>query len=175
MDWRIFQRSYDVFAPKYDGVFEAQQLPKIDALVAALGELQAGVAVDLGAGTGLLGRRTGWPLVEVDVSREMLRTPPRPRCVRATLERLPFADTSVTTLFSITSLIDFEPEVPALGEWARVLIPGGHLLLSVLKRENLRALEAALPARGFAIAQVLDLGLDCGYVARRVETRSART
>ncbi len=167
MDYRIFQRSYDVFAGKYDEVFEVQQVPKIRALAAALGGAPGWPCLDVGAGTGLFTRTTGWPCIELDVSRAMLMSPPRPHCVQALLERLPFADESVDALLSITSLIDFEPDLPALTEWARVLRPGGRLVLSVLKRENLPALERALAREGFVVETTLDLGLDWGCLARR--------
>lgn len=165
MDYRIFQRSYDVFAGKYDEVFEAQQVPKISALVAALREPPPGPLLDLGAGTGLFARTTGWRCIELDASRSMLRSPPRAGCVQALIEQLPFGDATVGGLISITSLIDFEPGVPALTEWARVLKPGGRLILSVLKRENLPALEHALARERFVIDSNLDLGLDWGFLA----------
>lgn len=169
MDYRIFQRSYDTFAAKYDDVFEPQQVPKIQGLAAALGAPPPEPRVDLGAGTGLFGRVTGWACIELDVSRAMLTAPPRPRCVQARLDRLPFGDATIGTLISITSLIDFEPEVDAVAEWARVLRPGGRLLLSVLKRENLPALERALARDGFELDASLDLAADWGCLATRRE------
>lgn len=167
MDYRIFQRSYDTFAKRYDEVFEAQQAPKIRGLLEAAGPAPEGLRLDVGAGTGLFNRLSGWDCVEVDVSRAMLRTPARGRCVQADLARLPFADAAAAAVISVTSLIDFEPDVPALSEWGRVLRPGGLLLLSVLKRENLRALEAALTRIGFKVRQTTDLGLDWGFVGQR--------
>lgn len=169
MDYRIFQRSYDVFAAKYDEVFEPQQAPKIQGLVAALDAPPPEPRLDVGAGTGLFARVTGWRCIELDVSRAMLTSPPRPGCVQARLDRLPFGDSTIGTLVSVTSLIDFEPDVAALAEWARVLRPGGRLMLSVLKRENLPALERALARDGFRVDASLDLGLDWGCVATRRE------
>lgn len=167
MDYRIFQRSYDTFARHYDDAFEAQQVPKILGLVGALGPRPEGLVLDVGAGTGLFARTTGWSCVEVDVSPGMLRTPPRPRCVLARLDRLPFGDASAAVVISVTSLIDFEPDVAAVFEWARVLAPGGRLAVSVLKRENLPALERGLDRAGFAVEVGLDLRADWGWVARR--------
>jgi SAM-dependent methyltransferase len=167
VEYRIFQRSYDTFAPRYDEVFEAQQTPKVLGLLAAAGSLPPGLRLDVGAGTGLFNRLSGWDCVEIDVSATMLRTPRRPRCVQADLARLPFANGAAGVIVSVTSLIDFEPSVPAVAEWARVLRPGGALLLSVLKRENLRALELALEGVGFATHATPDLGPDAGYVCRR--------
>jgi len=167
VDYRIFQRSYDTFAKRYDEVFEAQQTPKILGLLDAAGPAPAGLRLDVGAGTGLFNRLSGWGCVEVDVSGAMLRTPVRARCVQADLARLPFADGAAAAVVSVTSLIDFEPDVPALAEWARVLRPGGLLLLSVLKRENLPALEAALGRTGFEARATPDLGPDWGFVGHR--------
>jgi SAM-dependent methyltransferase len=167
VDYRIFQRSYDTFAARYDEVFEEQQTPKIHGLVAAAPAPPTGLRLDLGAGTGLFNRLTRWGCVEVDVSRAMLLRPPRPHCVQADLARLPFGDGVAAAVVSVTSLIDFEPDVAPLREWARVLRPGGVLLLSVLKRENLRALEAELVRTGFLVHQTPDLGPDWGYVGHR--------
>lgn len=166
MDYRIYQRSYDTFAGRYDEIFEPQQGPKIRALAAALGVPPPEPCLDLGAGTGLFARLTGWTCIEVDVSREMLLSPPRPGCVQARLDRLPFSEASFGTLISVTSLLDFDPDVAPLREWARVLRPGGRLVLSVLKRENLPALEQALQRERFAVERELDLGLDWGCLAR---------
>ena len=173
MHWRTLMASYDRFSTLYDSAFSAQQAPKIRALTTAMwGSARpttgAQVIVDLGAGTGLFGRMTGIAAIEVDFSRQMLSSPRRPRAIQALLHQLPFRDASVDVLVSITSLIDFDHVLPEVDECRRVLRPGGALLLSVLKREDLSALDAALDAAGLMAEQTLDLGLDRGQILRRV-------
>ena len=72
MDARFFQRSYDRFAAQYDAVFEDQQRPKIQGLLAAIDQ-QAAPRLDAGCGTGLATRISGLPFVGLDASGAMLR------------------------------------------------------------------------------------------------------
>lgn len=160
MDARFFQRSYDRFAPQYDQVFLTQQRPKIMALMAAVGP-HDGLRLDAGCGTCLAQRVTGLPFIGLDASGEMLRQGLGCR-VQGDLYRLPFAAGIFSLVFSVTALIDFGDPAPALDEMLRVLRPDGVLALSVLKHENVSALDAALPG-----AERIDLFQDVGYVLRR--------
>jgi SAM-dependent methyltransferase len=161
MDWRTARASYDRFASRYDAIFETLQAPKIRAIRALMGpEPPEEPVVDLGAGTGLFSRLTGLSCIEIDASAEMLRRPRRGACVQSRLDRLPLADASVGTLVAVTSLIDYAPGDPEPQEWARVLRPGGRLLLSVMLRENLAAIDAALAAAGFEAGGQVVVGQD---------------
>jgi malonyl-CoA O-methyltransferase len=161
MDWRTARASYDRFASRYDAIFEALQAPKIRALRELMGpETPAEPVVDLGAGTGLFARLTGLRCIELDASAEMLRRPSRPWCIQSRLDRLPLPDASVGTLVAVTSLIDYAPGDPEPREWARVLRPGGLLLLSVMLRENLAAIDADLAAAGFETGAQVVVGQD---------------
>jgi len=168
MDPRILRRSYDRFAERYDAIFTHQQTPKITALFGALPRPLGTPVADLGCGTGLVTRITRLAVVGVDVSGHMLRRAALEWRVQAELSRLPLAASAFGLVFAVTSLLDFEPEVPAAAEIARVLRPGGHLALSVLKSENIPALEGALRREGLEPLRRLDLELDLGFICRRL-------
>lgn len=164
------QRSYDRFAPRYDEIFEPQQAPKIRALAAALPAPLPRPVVDLGAGTGLVGRlladRLGSPPWAVDASRKMLEQAPGPRAL-GDLYRLPLRSACVGSAFCVTALLDFIDPAPALSEMARILRPGGWLALSVLKIEPIAAVQTGLADAGLRVVHRLDLEQDIGFVCRR--------
>jgi SAM-dependent methyltransferase len=51
----------------------------------------------------------------------------------------------------VTSLIDYARGEGTLREWARVVRPGGRVLLSVLLREDLVSVDADMVAAGFIL------------------------
>ncbi len=156
--------AYDREAPTYDARFHAQQAPKLRRLAAAVPPT-AGVELDLGAGTGLLRRLTGRPVLQIDLSRAMLRQGAGPR-VQGDLSRLPLPGDVASAVFCVTALIGPAPPRPALEEIARVLAPGGWLALSVLAHEDVQAIERALHALSFHILERLDILPDVAWVAR---------
>ncbi len=171
MDVELLRRSYDRFAAEYDEVFTGQQTPKIQGLLAALSRPLPAPAVDLGCGTGLVARLSGLDLLCVDASGGMLARCPAPVRVQADMARLPFRDAAFGLAFAVTSLIDFGPALPEVSEIARILRPGGLAAVSVLKREDVGALEAAFTREGLAIEARLDLNEDAGWICRRGPTR----
>ncbi|HXG76904.1 MAG TPA: class I SAM-dependent methyltransferase, partial [Gaiellaceae bacterium] len=99
---------------------------------------------DLGCATGAFAARLarlGPVVIAVDVSRENLRElerlheplvrTGRVQPVHAELSRLPLADRSVDHVFCMEVLEHVEDDAAALREMARVLAPGGRLVLSV--------------------------------------------
>lgn len=166
MDPTLLRQSYDRFAERYDAVFTHQQRPKIEALRAALPDDLPCPLADLGAGTGLLARLTGLPVVAIDLSREMLARASGPR-LQADMARLPLSDACLGAAFAVTSIIDFADPRPILAECRRVLRPGGWLALSILKVDDVATVTATLPALGFAVLRTLDLAQDVGFVCRR--------
>jgi SAM-dependent methyltransferase len=167
MDADLLRRSYDRFAADYDEVFAPQQTPKILALLDALPRPLPAPAVDLGCGTGLVARLSGLDLLCVDASRGMLARCPAPRRLQADMARLPLPDAAFGLAFAVTSLIDFGPALPEVSEIARILRPGGLAAVSVLKREDVAALERAFARERLAIEVRLDLNEDAGFVCRR--------
>ena len=96
-----------------------------------LGRASAPLAATLAA--------AGDPLVAVDPSRSGLRTllerAPRALPTVARPERLPFVPTSFDTVWIHQSFHTLTPDV-VLPELARVLVPGGHLAISYLARDD---------------------------------------
>ncbi|MGK0360616.1 MAG: malonyl-CoA O-methyltransferase [Bradymonadia bacterium] len=163
MDARFFQATYDRFAAQYDATFEAQQRPKIEGLLAAVGAHE-GPRLDAGCGTCLAARITGLPFIGLDASGGMLRKGAGQR-VQGDLYRLPFADRQFGLVLCVTALIDFADPTPAIDELWRVLRPGGVLAVSVLARERITGLYKAFKRLG-SVSDV-DLPPDVGFVIKR--------
>jgi len=101
--------------------------------------------LDVGCGTGYLLRRlaaqvpdAGARFVGVDLAPRMLRVAagragdPRLRFARAAAERLPAADAAFDLVVSTTSFDHWADQGTGLAECARVLAPGGTLVLTDL-------------------------------------------
>jgi ubiquinone/menaquinone biosynthesis C-methylase UbiE len=182
MDANALRRSYDRTAPNYDNEFRSRQFKKYRAMLAEAGEdlrteLDRGPVLDLGCGTGLLaeflcqgfGVRN---LVGLDFSRRMLACA-RERGVLATqgeMRRLPFADGRFAVAFGFTVLRilpDRDADSRALEEIARVLNPGGRLILTVLAASHDESLTRDLEAAGFRPTPAVPCGQDMGYLCVR--------
>ncbi|OIQ69138.1 ubiquinone/menaquinone biosynthesis C-methyltransferase UbiE [mine drainage metagenome] len=74
----------------------------------------------------------GARVVAVDISFEMLASATHPTLVQADARALPFPDETFDSLFSAYGALPFLPDAGrVLGEWSRVLKPGGRLVFSV--------------------------------------------
>jgi ubiquinone/menaquinone biosynthesis C-methylase UbiE len=91
--------------------------------------------LEVGGGTGrVLERLEGeaHPLVIADYSAAMLREAHAKQgihCVRTTAERLPFPDDSFERILVVDALHHFPDQEGAVSEMARVLRPGGRLVI----------------------------------------------
>ena len=154
MDRRLLAKAYDRSAEGYDDRFRELQRVKFRA---AAQFLRPGpLCVDAGGGTGLLlewARDEKPELLEarwllIDLSLGMLRIARRrtPLVAAADLARLPLRAADLVCAF--TSVLDDVQR--ALAELARVLRPGGRLVVSFLAAEEPKSLplpvEARLPA-----------------------------
>lgn len=118
------------------------------------------LVLDVGCGDGVvaehLARRSGLRVVGVDVSTGLLRQG-RDRCPGLDLregsaERLPLPDASVDAVLAECVLSIVGDPGAALAEWARVLRPGGRLLLSDLyRRADPDAARRLVAQRGFVV------------------------
>ena len=159
------RRRYARFAPRYDDAFVERQLPKFEALANALPRPMPTPALDLGAGTGLANRLLGTPFVMLDASRAMLRRA-RGMRIQGAFDALPFADETFALVWAVTAITEFTDPVPAFGEVARVIRPGGHLALTLLKQDDVVTAEAVLTDLGFVIERRYDFDQEFGYVGR---------
>jgi ubiquinone/menaquinone biosynthesis C-methylase UbiE len=144
-DLHTARTAYDAIATVYADQFRdtLDDRPTERALLAAFAEMirrePAGLVADLGCGPGHIAAHLhslGLPVLGVDQSAEMLaigRTRyPGVRFALSSITRLGLADGSCRGALSRSSIIHLPPGLlpTALAEFARVLAPGGWLLLS---------------------------------------------
>lgn len=126
--YRIWSRTYDTTP---NGAFDWDAI-----VVDILDGLPAGDALDAACGTGrycaLLAER-GHRVTGVDRSPDMLgralERVPSARFLRGDLHRLPVADRSADVVTCALALTHVRALGPVFAEFARVLRPGGHLVL----------------------------------------------
>jgi SAM-dependent methyltransferase len=128
---------YRAWAPVYDepgnGLIDLEE-PVVHEIVDAL---PAGVALDAACGTGRHARHLaglGHTVTGVDSSPDMLaiarRKVPGARFLQADLHRLPLPDGAVDLVVCALALTHVPDLRRALAELARVMRPGGHLVVS---------------------------------------------
>lgn len=156
------------------------RVPLDRALLAAFAELcrssDAGLVADVGCGPGYGTahlRDLGLDVVGFDVSTGLLdiaRTEhPELRFELASMDALPLADGELAGIASWYSIIHTAPQdVPAsLREFARVLAPGGHLVLAFFESEDdpVSAFDhKVITAYRWPIDEVAGLALEAGLV-----------
>lgn len=135
------QAAYAGWADTYDD--EDNGLFAVDGPVVReiLDGLPAGTALDAACGTGRFAARLseqGHRVVGVDRSAAMLARA-RDRVpglfARADLDRLPVGDATVDVVVCALALVHVPDLGPVLAEFARVLRPGGSVVLSDVRRE----------------------------------------
>jgi SAM-dependent methyltransferase len=116
-----------------------------------LDELPAGVALDAACGTGRYSRELaerGHRVVGVDSSPEMLvlarARVPAAEFLHGDLHRLPVADHSVDLVVCALALTHLPSVAPVITEFARVLRPGGHVVISDMHPETV--LRGSIPS-----------------------------
>lgn len=119
-----------------------------------LEQVPPGTAVDAACGTGRFSEvlaRKGHDVVGVDSSPQMLARArqrlPQARFVLGDLQELPVADGSVDVVVCALALSHLPSLEPAMREFARVLRPNGHLVVSDVHHE-LVARGSVIPALG---------------------------
>lgn len=140
MSWEQLPSSYDRVAAAYEDQFlgELAQKPRDRQLLDAFASSAGDPVLDIGSGPGHIGayvRGRGRRAVGSDISRAMVeRSASRlDGGVVADMRSLPLAENAVGGLVAFYSLIHI-PRTEAgavLREFARVLRPGGRMLLSV--------------------------------------------
>jgi ubiquinone/menaquinone biosynthesis C-methylase UbiE len=109
-------------------------LPFVDSV---LDDLPSGVAVDVACGTGRLAQRMaarGHRVLGVDASLEMVTQAraktPGVGFVLGDMHKLPLPDASVDLVTNALAMTHVPSPRPVLAEWARVLRPGGSVIIS---------------------------------------------
>lgn len=134
---RDSQTGYRAWAPTYDdpdnGLFALDE-PAVDAI---LDTLPVGDALDAACGTGRFSTRLasrGHRVVGVDSSPEMLaearRKLPGTDFHLGELDELPLSDASIDLVVCALALTHVPDLAPVMAEFARVLRPGGHVVIA---------------------------------------------
>ena len=132
------QQGYDRWAASYGENMNPVQVLEAEALARLLPDLRGQRVLDLGCGKGRVSRlaleRGASATTGVDVSEAMLETAaaslPSARWVRADAQHLPFEAASFDVVVCALMIGHVPALEAALAEIARVLRPGGVLLLS---------------------------------------------
>ena len=184
-DLRTTQQYYDRFATTYERERHHGYHRLIDDLEMELVRCY-GTGLDVleaGCGTGLLldeTARVARNAIGLDLSRSMLGLAQHRglRVVQGSLTALPLPDQSVDLVYSMKVLAHVPPIREALAELARVVRPGGHLLLEFYNPRSLRYLAklmggAAPIAEGTTDRDVYTrydtLQAACSYLPNSVE------
>jgi ubiquinone/menaquinone biosynthesis C-methylase UbiE len=177
---RVVVRNFDKLAPEWDALrVDETRLRPVDAALAAVPGTPAHV-LDLGTGTGAVARLAAarWPAADVtgaDVSPQMveearrLATSARERYEVADAAALPFADGA----FDLVALNNM---IPFFDELARVVAPGGHVVVAYSMGDRtpiyvpLPRVRAELERRGLVVVLEQETGPGLSLLARRLET-----
>lgn len=145
------QTYYDRFSATYDDHRHRGYHRMIDELELGLIRRYAAGAdvLEAGCGTGLLlnhAARVARSAIGVDLSRGMLRPAAERglRVVQGSVTEVPLPSASVDLVYSMKVLAHVPPIQAALAELARVVRPGGHLLLEFYNPMSLRYLTKRL-------------------------------
>lgn len=127
---------YDGWALTYDGEDNGCFPMRDEVLTPMLDRLRPGRALDAACGTGAVAQQLvdrGHDVIGVDISEAMLaraRTAvPQAHFIAGDLTDLPLADSEVDHVVCSLALAHLSDLVPFFAEAARVMRPGGHLLL----------------------------------------------
>jgi ubiquinone/menaquinone biosynthesis C-methylase UbiE len=127
---------YDAWAPRYDGPNPATEVDEAE-VHGILADLPAGIALDAACGTGRHSahlRARGFEVIGVDANRSMLTIAEAkvPDCDFRVgdLAALPVDDDEVDVVVCSLALTHVERIAPVLAEFARVVRPGGSVVLS---------------------------------------------
>lgn len=122
---------FSLFAPVYDRLIGPPSVRRLERLLDLARNHRL---LDVGGGTGRVSSRLGLSkggMVIADISQGMLKEAARRSLpvVAARSERLPFADGRFDRALVVDSLHHFQDQPTAVAEMARVLAPGGRLVI----------------------------------------------
>ncbi len=134
MAWEPFDLYTDDYDAWFDGPVGSQVFGlEVEALAGLVGEGW----VEVGVGTGRFARALGLPM-GIDPSRSVLDLAKARglEVVQASGEALPLADSSVPGLLMVVTVCFLDDPVAVLAECARVLRPGGRLVVGFVPRDG---------------------------------------
>ncbi|MDP1821069.1 MAG: class I SAM-dependent methyltransferase [Acidimicrobiales bacterium] len=188
MAWdRRTARTYDTVAADYDEQFrdELDSKPRDCELLDGLAVRASGVVLDIGSGPGHIGARIrahGRPVLAVDVSLAMAAAAARrlDAAVVAEMAHLPVGAEAISDIVAFYSIVHLpRPRLAdALREFARVLEPGGHALLSAHEgTEDVTVVEflghqVDLSATFFSLDELVAAALGAGFTVASAERRA---
>jgi SAM-dependent methyltransferase len=178
--YRTWSQTYD---EPGNGLFPIEE-PFVHEIV---GALPIGIALDAACGTGrhaayLAGR--GYRVIGIDSSAEMLARArakvPAAEFHQAPLDRIPLPDDHADVAVCALALAHLSDLKPAFAEFARVLRPGGHLIVTDIHHEMVllgsvpHVRTAAdeprlIPSHRHRAADYLGAALPVGFEVRRCE------
>ena len=181
------EEGYDAWAPSYD--HQANQLLEIEQPIVReiLAGLPTGVALDAACGTGRHAAylaSLGHTVIGVDSSPGMLAVArekvPDGEFHEAELHELPLADDSVDAVVCAIALVHLADIETPFREFARVLRPGGHLVISDQRgligdiglpvvREGPDGALGYMPSHARLASDYLTVALPLGFQVRRCE------
>lgn len=179
--------AYDTVAAAYERQFtdELAAKPRDRELLDEVAARSTGVVLDLGCGPGQIGAhiaRSGRPVIGIDLSRVMAGRAARrlTAAVTADVLALPLPDASVSDAVAFYSLIHLPRSSlrAALREVARVLEPGGCLLLSAHEGEgeahvtDFLGHRVDLAATFFSLDELTDTAALAGFTIVSAERRA---
>jgi ubiquinone/menaquinone biosynthesis C-methylase UbiE len=134
------QRQYNTLAAIYDQLWRGYIDATLSLLQAELGPLDGLAVLDVACGTGALAARlapaTARQFVGIDLAAAMLtvaaqKLTAQPHCTLACgrADALPFADAQFDLVVTASALHYFRDPVAALREMARVVRPGGRVIV----------------------------------------------
>jgi len=176
--YRTWSRTYD---RPGNGLFPIEE-PFVHGIVDAL---PIGIALDAACGTGrhtsyLAGR--GFQVIGTDSSAEMLvlarAKVPDAEFHEAPLDRIPLPDDHVDLVICALALAHLSDLKPAFAEFARVLRPGGHLIVTDIHHESVllgsvphvrtaNGEPRLIPSYRYRAADYLGAALPVGFEVRR--------
>jgi len=131
MDFRKF---YDKTAGHYDRRHDSPASLRLRKKEKRLiGRFATGMVLDVGCGTGYHMDHLGLEIKGIDISDEMLTIARKSGfdVRKASAEHLPFKDNSFNSIFCFFAVFNMVNSIQAVKEMARVLKPGGRVLLSL--------------------------------------------
>jgi ubiquinone/menaquinone biosynthesis C-methylase UbiE len=178
--------AYDIVAADYEERFcnELEAKARDRELLDGLAARASGVVLDIGSGPGHIGehlRARGRPVVALDVSYAMADAATRrlDAAVVGDMVHIPVGTATISDIVALYSIIHLpRPRIgDALREFARVLVPGGHALLSAHEgTEHIAVTEflghkVDLSATFFTLDELVDVAVDAGLTVVTAERR----